>query len=72
MDNSKLEIVFKTQSSIEASIVSGLLKSNGIDAFILDEYGSRITGGIAIPSRVAVMPDKKEEALVIIKAFSSK
>ena len=72
MDNSKFAIVFKTQNSIEASIVAELLKSNDIDAFILDENASRITGGIAISSRVAVMPEQKEEALEILKAFSSK
>ena len=61
MDNSKLAIVFKTQNSVEALMVAEFLKANGIDAFILDENASRITGGIAISSKVAVMPARSEE-----------
>ena len=72
MDNSKFAIVFKTQSSVEALMVAELLKANGIEAIVLDENASRITGGIAISSKIAVMPEQKEEALEILKAFSSK
>ncbi len=69
MENSKLEIVFKTQNPIEVSMVCELLKVSGIDAFVLDGNASRITGGIAISSKIAVMPEQKEEALKIIKAM---
>ena len=72
MHTSNLPIVFKSQSLIEVSIVAELLKSNGIDAFILDENASRLTGGIAIPPKVAVLLIQKEEALEIIKAFKPK
>jgi hypothetical protein len=71
MDKSKLEIIFKTQNPIEVSMVCELLKANGIEAFILDENASRITGGIAITSKIAVLPVQKEEALEILKAFNS-
>ncbi len=72
MDKSKLSIVFKSQNPIEVSMVCELLKANGIEAFVLDKNASRITGGIAISSKIAVMPAQKEEALEILKAFSSK
>ena len=72
MENSKLAIVFKTQNPVEVSMVCELLKANGIEAFVLDKNASRITGGIAITSKIAVLPVQKEEALEIIKAFKPK
>ncbi|MCG2725511.1 MAG: DUF2007 domain-containing protein [Elusimicrobia bacterium] len=62
-------VIFKTQNTVEASMIYEILKSEGIDCFILDKNAGAITGGIAISSKIAVAPKQKEEALEIIKAF---
>ena len=71
MEESKPVIIFKTQNSVEASMVYELLKASGIQVFILDKNAGAITGGIAISSKIAVMPEQKEEALEIIERFKN-
>lgn len=72
MKESKPIVIFKTQNPVEASMIYEILKSEGIEVFILDTNAGAITGGIAISSKIAVAPEQKEEALEIIKAFTSK
>ncbi len=69
MEESKLTIVFKAQNPVEAAMIYEILKSEGIEAFLLDKNAGAITGGIAIYSKIAVLPEQKEKALEIIQAF---
>jgi ribonuclease-3 len=68
---SDLVVIFRTASQIEANVVKGLLDANGIDTIILSHltrsvFPLAISGEGAL--RIAVNPDRVEEALDVISS----
>ena len=67
-------IVFKTHNQVEASIMQGILESNGIEVFVYGEsistmYGffSPTVGGISL----GVPPEQTGRALEVIREYET-
>ena len=62
--------VLRTNDPVKLSYALALLKDAGIDAFEADSFTSSVEGSIsAIPRRVLVLDEDKQDALKVLKAL---